>query len=370
MRAWRSSSVTPEARSIRVGRVRNESGGDCRDGGMTQIDERTGQGMEQQVADGEVCGEQEPTPAEVLEWRRDDVFLPEADADPEEYPHLRNISAGFIFGGVVRPLEPAPPEYVTLPAAYTSTEEFLAIAQWNMLWEAAQFRRRFFDLDDLPEPMARIADLGDVNVTFVPRTRARYFEYAPLFHLLPKRVLDMFGLPLLRGGQWPFMADWSGIDDFLPPDFEVRLARAWAWTVWPHLVSGSKMKAFSADDPIRLLAHNLDFWVPAVTAPSRSACGTFPRWTRARRPVRSPWRTAACSPGPWPAIRGWADRSGSARSTPATPWSRPWRPPTGPAGCAASSTRFGLTGSRTTSPATGPTPAKTSNASCTASAAR
>ncbi|MFF4597233.1 hypothetical protein [Amycolatopsis sp. NPDC001319] len=68
---------------------------------------------------------------------------------------------------MVRPLEPAPPEYVTLPAAYTSPEEFLAIAQWNMLWEAAQFRRRFFDPDDLPAPMARIADLGDVNVTFV-----------------------------------------------------------------------------------------------------------------------------------------------------------------------------------------------------------
>jgi len=27
-------------------------------------------------------------------------------------------------------------------------------------------------------------------------------------------------------------------------------------------MSGSKMKTFSADDPIRLLAHNLDFWVP------------------------------------------------------------------------------------------------------------
>lgn len=251
---------------------------------MTQIDELTGQGVEQQVADGEVCGEEEPTPAEVLEWRRDDVFLPVADACPEEYPRLRNISAGFVFDGVVRPLEPAPPEYVTLPAAYTLPEEFLAVAQWNMPWEAAQFRRRFFDLDDLPEPMARVADLGDVNVTFVPRTRARYFEYAPLFHLLPKRVLDMFGLPLLRGGQWPFMADWSGIDDFLPSDFEERLARAWAWTVWPHLVSGSKMKAFSADDPIRLLAHNLDFWVPAVTATIQERLRDLPEVDKGKTP--------------------------------------------------------------------------------------
>lgn len=62
------------------------------------------------------------------------------------------------------------------------------------------------------------------------RRRARYFEYAPLFDLLPKRLLDMFELLLLRGGQWPFMADWAGID-FMPPDFEAWLARAWAWTV-------------------------------------------------------------------------------------------------------------------------------------------
>lgn len=236
------------------------------------------------MADGEARDEHEPTPAEVLAWRRDDVFLPEAEATQEEFPSMRNISAAFIFGGVARPLEPAPPEYATLSMSHPSDREVVALAQWNMLWEAAQFRRRFFDLDDLPKPMAKIADLGDVNVTFVPRTRARYFEYAPLFHLLPKRVLDMFGLPVLRGGQWPFMADWAGIDDFLPPDFEARLARAWAWTVWPQLVSGSKMKAFSTDDPIRLLAHNLDFWVPAVTATIQERLRDFPEVDKGKTP--------------------------------------------------------------------------------------
>ncbi len=39
-----------------------------------------------------------------------------------------------------------------------------------------------------------------------------------------------------------------------------------AWIVWPHLVSGSRLSAFSPDDPIRLLAHNPDLWLPAVTA--------------------------------------------------------------------------------------------------------
>ena len=65
---------------------------------------------------------------------------------------------------MARPLEPAPPGYVTLSMP-ASDREFVALAQWNMLWEAAQFRRRFFDLDDLPEQMAKIADVGDANVT-------------------------------------------------------------------------------------------------------------------------------------------------------------------------------------------------------------
>jgi hypothetical protein len=124
-----------------------------------------------------------------------------------------------------------------------------------MLWEAAQFPAALLRLGrpagadgEDRRPWRRQRHLR-------ARTRARYFEYAPLFHLLPKRVLDLFGLPLLRGGQWPFMAGWAGIDNFLPPDLEAQLARAWAWTVWPHLMSGSKMKPFSAEDPIRLLAH-------------------------------------------------------------------------------------------------------------------
>jgi hypothetical protein len=115
-----------------------------------------------------VSADREPTAPEVLEWRRDDVFLPETDGNTEEFPSLRNISAGFIFSGVVRPLERAPPGYVTLTMRPASSREFDALAQWNMLWEAGQFRRRFCDLDDLPEPMAKIADLGDVNVSSSP----------------------------------------------------------------------------------------------------------------------------------------------------------------------------------------------------------
>jgi hypothetical protein len=243
------------------------------------------QDLGQRPKENNVDEDREPTAAEVSQWRRDEVFLPESEAAPEEFPKLTNLSAGFLFGGVVRPTNPSASEYVTLPrAASSSPEAVVEIGQWNMLWEAAQFRRRFFDIDELPKPMARIAELGDVNVTFVPRTQSRYFEYAPLLHLLPQRVLTMFGLPLLRGGQWPFMADFSRIDEFLADDFEHRLARAWAWTVWPHLISGSKMKAFSDNDPIRLLAHNLDFWVPAVTSTIQTRLREFPEVDKGKTP--------------------------------------------------------------------------------------
>jgi hypothetical protein len=205
-----------------------------------------------------------------LQERRSDVLLPEDEADPDEFPRLHNISAAHFYKAIVRPAVPEPPIYVTLTElvhpCLAGPGAAVAVAEWNMLWEAAQYRRRFFDLGELPAQMARIADLDDVNVVFVPRTRSRYHEYAPLLHLLPRRVLLRFGLPLLRGGQWPFMADFAEIDAFLPADLADRLGRAWAWAVWPHLVSGSRLSAFSSDDPVRLLAHNLDFWIPAVTA--------------------------------------------------------------------------------------------------------
>ena len=155
-----------------------------------------------------------------VEERRTDVFLPEDEAGPDEFPRLRNISAAFFYKAIARPVAPEPPTYVTLTELTRASMEMAgAVGLWNMLWEAAQYRRRFFDLDELPPQMSRIADLGDVNVVFVPRTPSRYHEYAPLIHLLPQQTLARFGLPLLRGGQWPFMADYAGIDEFLPTDF-------------------------------------------------------------------------------------------------------------------------------------------------------
>ena|SRR5688572_6601161 len=110
--------------------ARNESSSDCRDVGMTQMDDRT----EEQMTKDKVSKERDPSAEELLAWRRDNVFLPDAEVTPEEFPRLQNISAGFLFGGMVRPLEPAPAEYVTLSMPHLSRLEFAgAVGQWNTL---------------------------------------------------------------------------------------------------------------------------------------------------------------------------------------------------------------------------------------------
>lgn len=201
-------------------------------------------------------------------------------AGPEWYPRLMNMSGAFMFRAVIRPDTPISPEYVTIPM-YAADHDArltkqLAVSKWNLLWEAAQYRRRFFTEDECPPEMAKIIEQGDINVVFVPRTRTRYFEYAPLFHLLPRRTVERFGLPLYRGGQWPFISDVWSPDRYLPTDFERRLSRAWAATVWRHLMPGSPLIGFTKDDPIRLLAHDLDFWIPPVTQVMETEMRTWP----------------------------------------------------------------------------------------------
>jgi hypothetical protein len=208
------------------------------------------------------------TDAEIEAFERD-KFLAESTIASDQYPRLWNISAGMLYSRVARALEPVPPEYVTvaLPrSGQRDVELSFAITQWNVLWEAAQFRRRMFSEEALPPPLREIADRGDLNIVFVPKTASRYYEYAPLFHMLPRATLERHGLPLLRSGQWPYFAEHGEVGRHLPADFGARLERAWAHAVWRHLMPGSPLRAFSGSDPIRLLAHNLDFWLPPVTA--------------------------------------------------------------------------------------------------------
>lgn len=225
----------------------------------------------------------EGSAAEIDTVRREMVLGRPEHSGPERYPRMTNISAAFTYKATLRPDLPSRPEYVTVPMRSRSIRDDEAlrlevtVAQWNTLWEAAQYRRRMFDESDLPPQLHRIADQGDHNVVFVPRSRSRYYEYAPLFHLLPASTLRLFGLPQVAGGQWPFSIQMgANLDDYLPADFEQRLSKAWAAAVWRHLLPASPLRGFSADDPVRMLAHNLDYWIPAVTDTIEETLRTFP----------------------------------------------------------------------------------------------
>jgi hypothetical protein len=240
-----------------------------------------------------------PTAAEIEQWQRDAVLASGDKIEPDLFPRLYNLSAGHMYKAVLRPEQPQRPEYVTIPVppGMSEVETAVAVSSWNMLWEAGQFRRLFFDEKDLPAPIAKIADQGDVNVTLVPRSRSRYFEYAPLYHLLPRATLERFGLPLLHSGQWPFVAHVADYDRYLPTDFHDRLARAWGYAVWPHLMPGSPPSAFTRDDPIRMLAHSLDFWLPAVTEVIQATLGEFPLVNNGITPGPVPLEDGSILPG-------------------------------------------------------------------------
>ncbi|WP_018503851.1 hypothetical protein [Parafrankia discariae] len=229
---------------------------------------------------GPMTRDRQPTAAEIEAFHREEFFADPEEITAELYPRAINLPAAPFYRRVIRPRVPAPPEYVTLPLTAVGAEErahwVVAVSRWNVLWEAAQFRRRFFAEEDLPPAMWEIADRGDVNIVFVPRTASRYYEYAPLFHLLPYQAVQRHGLPALRCGQWPYFTELVSPDRFLPVNFEERVSRAWASTVWRHLNSGSALRAFSGSDPIRLLAHNLDFWLPGVTAAIQEILGSQP----------------------------------------------------------------------------------------------
>lgn len=58
------------------------------------------------------------------------------------------------------------------------------------------------------------------------------------------------------------IANYHGYRDILPPGFEERLSEAFAYHIWPLVCPGSPPSGFSRSEPIRVLAHDLDFWLP------------------------------------------------------------------------------------------------------------
>lgn len=196
-------------------------------------------------------------------------------------PTLRNISSAFIFQYVLVPDEARKPEYVYIPEEYYEKEKKIElngfISQWNTTWEMGQIRNLFFE-QDIPENLSWLRRFQQENIYLIPELKKnRFYAYSSLYHLLPERILTIFGLPLLRSGIWPYsQRNWT-IEQNLPMDFDLRLAKAFAYYMWPLLNSRTKMEHFSEDEPIKVLAHNLDFWLPYVNMVIEERLKQFPR---------------------------------------------------------------------------------------------
>jgi hypothetical protein len=205
--------------------------------------------------------------------------------NPEIFPQLYNLSAGFIFRFVYRPTSITCPEFVYVPFEIHGTEldeehwakYELLVCQWNYLWETSQLRYEFFQ-DDLPAQLSWLTKFSNSNLYLLPHTeKTRYDAYIPLFHLLPQRTLQKYRLPMLRRGIWPSIGYTHHAVPLLQADFEDRLSNAFAHHVWPLLSPGSRTEAFSKDDTIVLLSHNLDYWLPFAYSVAEERLRSFPR---------------------------------------------------------------------------------------------
>jgi hypothetical protein len=208
---------------------------------------------------------------------------------PEDFPELSNLSAGFIFKFVPRPLQAFPPEFVYIQIDTSrprddnkSLLKELIIAEWNAAWEAGHLRSEFVPQvmrRDFPKELKWLSEIQNANLYLIPdgRRRSKFDAFSPLYYLLPLDKLQRFGLPPLKRGLWPPWMHQHTLDSHNTSDFDERLARAFASHVWPLLNSGSRIQSFSKDDPIVLLAHNLNFWLPCVYKVAEERLRSFPR---------------------------------------------------------------------------------------------
>lgn len=157
-------------------------------------------------------------------------------------------------------------EYLKVPVAWGDMRTLDEIAVWNSQLHTLDPERRWFDFSsDLAQ--AACEAMHDVPgwVNLIPGTSSGYAEYAPLYHLIEPAVLQRVGLPVLGSGVWPVsVRDELTIDGRVPASFVGRLSEAWARTIWGRINRQSGLWAFSSDYPVKLLAHNLDYWLPAV----------------------------------------------------------------------------------------------------------
>jgi hypothetical protein len=191
------------------------------------------------------------------------------DLLPERFPRLMNLSAAFMWSFVPKPETTSDPEFAYVPvdirkpfADKRSLETQVTIVQWNAIWEAGHLRADVCD-GILPKGLKWLQRFAGTNIYLLPDPGdTKYEAIQPLYHMLPRDVLERFGLPLIKTGFWPAGMCRRELRPAFPDGFDSRVERAFAQHIWPLVSPRSHLKAFSDDDPLVLLAHNLNFWIP------------------------------------------------------------------------------------------------------------
>ena len=188
---------------------------------------------------------------------------------PEYFPALGNESAAMFYPFLPRPEISKKQEFIYIPVNHNPSNEIdlktlVAISDWNIRWESGHLRK-FVINSDLTKKLKSKIKNSESNIYFLLDTgKIKHEAYSPIYHLLPQKTLEHFGLPCLKKGLWPQMLPDNSTLTILPKDYNSRLSKAFASYIWPFLCSGSKPSAFSDSEPIKHLAHNLDFWLPYV----------------------------------------------------------------------------------------------------------
>jgi hypothetical protein len=201
------------------------------------------------------------------------------ERDPIQEPKVKTFPVGMLFAAQPVPIRDIPPrEFVMWDGRQMGYEELLPIAEWNMFWESAHLRAEHFRhnlyRDDptrknhQPESLpAWVERFADRNMTILPLSKTMFEAYEPLYHLMPYAHLERFGLPIPKGpGMWPplFLREKaisrSTGARYFGSAFHKRFAEAFSAYIWPFLTA-EKRGSFTASEPLRLLASNLEFWI-------------------------------------------------------------------------------------------------------------
>jgi hypothetical protein len=67
------------------------------------------------------------------------------------------------------------------------------------------------------------------------------------------------------------------LEHIITRDFDERMERALTYHLWPLLGARGAPSCFSREDPIRMLSHNLDYWMPYIDMVAQKRARSFGR---------------------------------------------------------------------------------------------